>query len=90
LIPEPDKNGNVVENGVKADKHEGSNSSIDKSNLSASEQPKILTPAKKGKEITLILFSKKKSFLQKVMINFQWICDLQFFVYLLYDNMSME
>ncbi len=50
LIPEPDKNGNVVENGVKADKHEGSNSSVDKSNLSASEQAKkISTPAKKGK-----------------------------------------
>jgi len=47
LIPEPEKAGNVVENGVKTDKKEGSVSSVDKSNLSASEQSKIPTSAKK-------------------------------------------
>jgi len=47
LIPEPEKNGDIVENGVKTDKNEGSDSSVDKSNLSASAQPTIPRSAKK-------------------------------------------
>lgn len=42
LIPEPDKKENVVENGLKTDKKNASNSSTDKSNLSGA------TVAKKG------------------------------------------
>ncbi len=51
LIPEPETKGNVVENGVKTEKKEGSNSSVGKSNLSASEQAITPTSAKKGKVI---------------------------------------
>ena len=49
LIPEPEKQGNVVENGVKSDKKEGLNSSVQKSNSSASEQVATPTLAKKGR-----------------------------------------
>jgi len=45
LIPEPEKKDNVVENGLTTDKKDGSNSSTDKSNLSASQ--KGATVAKK-------------------------------------------
>jgi hypothetical protein len=44
LIPEPEKGGNVVENGVKK---EGSNSSVDKSNLSTAEHSTTATSVKK-------------------------------------------
>jgi hypothetical protein len=47
LIPEPETKGNIVENGVKTEKKEGSNSSVDKSNLSASEQATTPTLVKK-------------------------------------------
>jgi len=47
LIPEPEKSDNVVENGVKTDKKERLNSSVDNSNTSASEQQQQPTLAKK-------------------------------------------
>ncbi|CAF0893803.1 unnamed protein product [Rotaria sordida] len=47
LIPDPEKRGNVVENGVKTDKKERSELSGDKSNSSTTAQPQS-TPAKKG------------------------------------------
>ncbi|CAF0847857.1 unnamed protein product [Rotaria sordida] len=46
LIPDPEKRGNVVENGVKTDKKERSELSGDKSNSSTTAQPQS-TPAKK-------------------------------------------
>lgn len=49
LIPEPEKTDNVVENGVKTEKKDGSNSSVGKSNLSASEQAATPKSAKKGR-----------------------------------------
>jgi hypothetical protein len=58
LIPEPETSDNILVNGVKTDK-ERSNSSVDKSNSSASEQQQSTTPksAKKGKIFNnLILF----------------------------------
>jgi len=49
LIPEPEKPGNVAENGVKSAKKEGSNTSVEKSNLSASEKaPTPTVPKKEG------------------------------------------
>ena len=38
LIPEPEKRGDVVENGVKTDKKEKSESPVDKSNMPKTEQ----------------------------------------------------
>lgn len=51
LIPEPENSDNVVENTVKTDKKERTNSSVDKTNASASEQQSTTTPVKKGKLI---------------------------------------
>jgi len=50
LIPEPEKSDNVVENGVKTDKKERLNSSVDKSNISASEQQQQQQPTLAKKE----------------------------------------
>jgi len=50
LIPDPEKNGNTVENGVKIDKKERSELSADKSNLSTSAQEKSTTPISAKKE----------------------------------------
>jgi hypothetical protein len=58
LIPEPEKSNNIVENGIKTDKKERSNSSVDKSNISASEQQQKQqpTPAKKGNIVNNLIF----------------------------------
>ncbi|UJR37835.1 hypothetical protein I4U23_030525 [Adineta vaga] len=47
LIPEPEKGGNIVENGHNADKKERAGSSIDKSNLSKTNHSTTPTSAKK-------------------------------------------
>ncbi|CAF3245398.1 unnamed protein product [Rotaria socialis] len=47
LIPEPEKNGEVVENGVTTGKKEKSESSTDKTNLSTSEQQQTTKAVKK-------------------------------------------
>jgi len=56
LIPEPEKSDNVVENGVKTDKKERLNSSVDNSNTSASEQQQQPTLAKKGNIVNNLIF----------------------------------
>jgi len=57
LIPEPEKSDNVVENGVKTDKKERLNSSVDNSNTSASEQQQQQpTLAKKGNIVNNLIF----------------------------------
>jgi hypothetical protein len=47
LIPDPEKTGNVVENGVTTDKTERSDSSANKSTLPTPETQQKSTPAKK-------------------------------------------
>ncbi|CAF3397471.1 unnamed protein product [Rotaria socialis] len=47
LIPEPEKNDEVVENGVTTGKKEKSESSTDKTNLSTSEQQQTTKAVKK-------------------------------------------
>ncbi|CAF0992187.1 unnamed protein product [Rotaria sp. Silwood1] len=48
LIPEPEKRGDVVENGVKTDKKEKAESSVDKSNLSTTEKQQSTSAKKEG------------------------------------------
>ena len=65
MIPEPEKSDNIVENGVKTDKKERSNSSVGKSNISAPEQQghkqqsTTSTLTKKGKQIKFFLLYKQ-------------------------------
>jgi len=50
LIPEPEKSDGVVENGVKIDKKERLETSVNKPNLSTSEQKQSTTPKSAKKE----------------------------------------